>query len=231
MNQELIPFQTFGFQHFIVLTFFLGAGWVLVRWAKTQPPERQVIVGQWLGWSVFLSLFGTNGVRWVLGDFDKHLDIPLHLCHVSALLLPILMTNRPQWLFNILYFWVFAGTLPAILTPDLKGYGFPHWIFFRYWYLHCALVLSIVYCIVVYGMRPSWKALLQSFAVLQVYGAFVGFVNWHLGTNYIYLCRKPASATPLDLFGTHPWYVLAADGIAILAFVLVLAPYWKRKTA
>ena len=229
MSQELYPFYTFGLQHFLVLLASAIIGYVLIAWARRQSLEVQQRTGVILGWTVFISLAGTILPRLVTGNFDKELDIPLHLCHVSALLIPILMIHRKQWLFNILYFWVFAGTLPAILTPDLKDFGFPHWLFFRYWYLHVGLVWCILYAMFIYKLRPSWKALLQSFIALQIYAMFVGFVNWLINTNYVYLCRKPASATPLDALGDHPWYILVADGMMATVFILALMPFWFKR--
>ena len=53
---------------------------------------------------------------------------------------------------KIVYFFVLAGTLQAIITPDPDG-GFPNYGFFKYWFVHCGLVLVVICLPLIYIRR------------------------------------------------------------------------------
>src|SRR5208283_2067177 len=67
-------------------------------------------------------------------------------------------------------------------------------------------------------------AVWRSFGLLTGYAVLVGAFNAVCGSNYMYLCRKPASATLLDKLGPWPWYLLPAAAIALGFFWLLWLP-------
>jgi uncharacterized membrane protein YwaF len=47
----------------------------------------------------------------------------------------------------------------------------------------------------------------------------------------MYLCRKPKSASVLDLFGPWPFYILAGEVAAVVLFYLLWLPFSRRPPA
>jgi uncharacterized membrane protein YwaF len=66
----------------------------------------------------------------------------------------------------------------------------------------------------------------------NVYLISVGLINWLLGTNYGYACRKPDTPSLMDILGPWPWYLIALQGVALLLFLVLDAPFRRlRKSA
>jgi uncharacterized membrane protein YwaF len=51
-------------------------------------------------------------------------------------------------------------------------------------------------------------------------------LNIAMDTNYGYLVRTPAAATPLDWFGPWPWYLLAATALLLALWAVLFTLPW-----
>ncbi len=224
MNQ----FTPYTSEHFIPLLFFFIAGALWIFWAmKTDVATERNYT--WLpvfilpGIIVFDLLAGV-----ISGSIDVTEDLPFHMCRLVTFLLPLVLWKKKRYLFGVLYFWILAGTLQALLTPDLKE-SFPDYQYIRYWTLHCGLIAGIMYPIVVFGFRPSWRDMWHAWIWAQVYLVLSLALNLALGSNYGYTMRKPEMASVADFLGPWPWYLLTAQLIVMVLFVLVYLPFAKRK--
>jgi hypothetical integral membrane protein (TIGR02206 family) len=159
------------------------------------------------------------------GGYNLSEDLPLFLCSFLALIIPIFTYYRKYWMFEILLFWIIAGTLQGVITPDISK-GFPSFDYFRYWIVHLGLLTIIFYAIFVLNMRPTLKSVFKSFLLLQVYAMVLMGVNYLLDANYSYLNRKPESASALDYFGEWPYYLLVMEAILIPFFLLIYLPFY-----
>jgi hypothetical integral membrane protein (TIGR02206 family) len=162
-------------------------------------------------------------------SYDIKADLPLYLCSLIALLIPIFSYFRKYWMFEILVFWIIAGTLQGVITPDI-AIGFPSMDYFRYWIVHLGLLSIIFYAVFVFDMRPRFKSVFISFFALQLYVVLMVFINFLLDANYFYLNEKPKSTSLLDCFGDWPYYILITQLIIIPLFLFIyLAFYLSSK--
>ncbi|MDX1774313.1 TIGR02206 family membrane protein [Oceanihabitans sediminis] len=163
-----------------------------------------------------------------LGNYSITTDLPLFLCSFLALIIPIFTFSRKYWMFEILLFWVIAGTTQGVLTPDI-AVGFPSFDYFRYWIVHLGLLTIIFYAVFALRMRPRFKSIFKSFMALQVYVVVIMAINYFLKSNYFYLNRKPASASALDYLGDWPYYLLVVELILIPFFLLIYLPFYLTR--
>lgn len=160
------------------------------------------------------------------GWFDRQL-LPLHLCDVAVVLSVWSLLRLDRRSVEPLYFFALSGTLPALLTPELPT-GFPSFRFLIYFVPHGLVVISTAVLVGGLDLWPRAGAWLRAFALLNVYAACIGVVNWALGTNFLYLAKKPTGPTPFDWFGPWPWYILSLEVGFLLVFGLLELPLRAR---
>lgn len=183
---------------------------------------------QLIGAFVSLTVVAFHGYYISLGNYNLSEDAPLFLCSFMALIIPIFTQFRKYWMYEILLFWIIAGTLQGVFTPDIAE-GFPNLDYFRYWIVHLGLLTIIFYATFVLNMRPKFKSVFKSFLTLQLYAIILMGVNYMLDANYSYLNRKPESASALDYFGDWPYYLLVMELILIPVFLLVYLPFYLTR--
>ena len=160
-----------------------------------------------------------------LGNYNINTDLPLYLCSFMGLLIPVFTYYRKFWMFEILLFWIIAGTSQGVITPDIPE-GFPVFDYFRYWVVHLGLLIVIFYAVFVFKMKPRFKSVFKSFFALQLYVVFMVAINYVLKANYFYLNQKPESASILDYLGEWPLYIIAVQIIIIPYFLLIYLPFY-----
>ena len=149
---------------------------------------------------------------------------PLHLCDLAIFVAVVAILTRRQLAFELLYFWACAGTLLAMITPDV-WYAFPNWGCILFFGLHGAVVVTALTLTAGFGMRPRAGASWRVFLITLAYAALVGLVNLALGTNYMYLREKPLTPTLLDAFGPWPGYLIVAAGVGLALFLFLELPF------
>jgi hypothetical integral membrane protein (TIGR02206 family) len=164
----------------------------------------------------------------VAGTFSPKTSLPLALCDMAALVAAAACWWRIPVLVELTYFWGLAGTLQAVITPDLNA-GFPHLVFFQYMVGHLGIVVAAVYLVVGLGLRPRPGAVPRVFAITLGYTAFVGLVDGLTGANYMFLRSPPGEWTLLRVLGPWPWYIASAAGVALVLLVVLDAPFWPGR--
>lgn len=82
--------------------------------------------------------------------------------------------------------------------------------------------------ILIFNYRPTKNSFIKSYIITQVYAIVMGLVNYLLDTNYLFLCRKPDTATPLDWMGSWPWYIVNAQIVLIIFWIILYTPYFIK---
>ena len=154
--------------------------------------------------------------------------LPLQLCDLTLWMAVIAALTLRPWAVETAYLAGIGGAGMAVLTPDLwaPAFSYPTMYFFA---AHGGLIVTVL-TILWSGMarlRPGcvWRVL----GIVSLFAVFDGIFNTIFGTNYMYLCRKPASASLLSAFGPWPWYILPGAAVAVALFWLLWLP-WKRSS-
>ena len=133
------------------------------------------------------------------------------------------MWRRNQHAYELLYFWGIAGTLQALVTPNLQT-GFPSYWFVQYFIRHGGVVIAAVVATWGLGMRPSRGAVLRVIIITNIFAAAVAGLNVLLGANYMFLNHPPAGESPF-FFLPWPWYILFIEGVAVVMILLLSLPF------
>ncbi len=218
-----MTFEAYTLQHYIPLAVSLVIGVLSVRRGKSWSADKQRSLGVILAIIVVMSMLIGDIILMINGEYDLKEDLPLYLCRTTALLFPFAIALNWRKALGVFYFWTLAGTLQALLTPDLAE-GFPNYFYFRYWALHAGLVICALYSVIVFKLRIGWPDFWRAVIWTQVYIFGVHLLNWIIGSNYSYTMRKPPG-TILDYMGPWPWYILVGEGVMLFLFLAILLPF------
>lgn len=158
-------------------------------------------------------------------------NLNLNLCGITLILSIFLLANKSQKLYEIVFFWGLAGATQAILTPDIGQYGYPHFRFMQFFLSHGLIILVATYMTAVEGFRPKPGSIKRLMLITNAYALIVGIINYLLGTNYLFLARKPESASLLDFLGPWPWYIISLEALALLSFAIIYFPFYLSHLA
>jgi hypothetical integral membrane protein (TIGR02206 family) len=210
------PFRLFGPDHLAVLLLILGAGYLLVRFARRGDRRRNTILGRLLA-GTLVAYGGTVYFRiGMAGQFSVDYALPLELCHWVLIACVVALVAGSRLASEISYFWGTAGTLASALTPDITD-GFPSWEFVLFYWSHGGILLAIAF-LIGRGFRATRGSVLRVVVALNAYAAVVGTLDWWFGWNYGYLRHKPAQPSLLDFLGPWPWYLVSLELIALVSF-------------
>ncbi|MBI64938.1 MAG: TIGR02206 family membrane protein [Candidatus Marinimicrobia bacterium] len=157
-------------------------------------------------------------------------DLPLQLCHFtywsSVICLIVSVSNKKykfsNVLFNCSYIFGFAA-FQGILTVDLTAiYTFGDMLALHL--QHSLIVLNILWLIVVFDYKFSFRGIFESMIVVNILAFFIMIVNYFLGSNYMFLCIPPAVDNPL-IVGDWPWYILSFEVLFLVFGFILLLPF------
>jgi hypothetical integral membrane protein (TIGR02206 family) len=155
-------------------------------------------------------------------------SLPFALCDIATLIAAAALVTLSPLLVELTYFWGLAGTLQALLTPDLSA-PFPSLTFFEYVIAHAGIVCAAIVLVAGQGLAPRPRAVPRIFAVTLVYTGFVGILDATTGGDYMFLRSPPSNWTLLSALGPWPWYIVSAAGVAIVLFTALDAPFWRAR--
>jgi len=210
-------------EHLVALLVIGVSTAVLVVLARKRPGWSLrglalVLVADEVSWWLFLAAGGGE-------PGQRAQPLPLQLCDVAILLAAAALWTRNRLLVEITYFWGLAGTLQALLTPDLGTQHFPGYPYFQYYIAHGGVVAAALVLVVGIKLHPRPWAVAQVALLTIAYAGLVAFVDAVTGADYMYLRSKPPSPTLLDVLGPWPVYVFEAALIGILLLAILDAPF------
>jgi hypothetical integral membrane protein (TIGR02206 family) len=212
------PFVLFGTWHLVALLVIVLINLGMLGIRRCSEKTRTIVrwsmaIVLWLdeaSWHIWNIYWG----HWTLAQ------LPLHICSVLIWLAGFMLIFKNYRIYEFAYFIGIGGAMQALLTPDAGIYGFPHYRIFQTMISHGLLITSTIYLTTVEGFRPSWKSLWRVVIGLNVYAVLIYPVNLLLGTDFLFINGKPATASLLDALPPWPYY--------LLYFLLLYLPFIIR---
>jgi len=156
------------------------------------------------------------------GEWSAEVNLPLQLTDAVTLVSAAALWRPAPLLVELAYFWALSASLQALLTPDL-GRDAPDILFFTYFATHGGAVAAA--CLLVFGERraPRPGAVARVYAITAAFAACAALGTLATGGSYMFLRRKPARGSLLDVMGPWPLYILAGAALGLLLFAALAA--------
>jgi hypothetical integral membrane protein (TIGR02206 family) len=165
---------------------------------------------------------GEQLVYAVRGDWSAEVNLPLQLTDAVTLVAAAALWRPAPLLVELTYFWALSASMQALITPDL-GHDAPEVLSITYVVTHGGAVAAA--CLLVFGERraPRPGAVARAYAVTAAFAVVAALATLVTGGNYMFLRRKPARGSLLDVLGPWPVYILAGAALGLLLFVALAA--------
>lgn len=225
-------FEFLGTAHIGALLVIVLLNIYLLRFKNADEKTRSRV-----RWTMAIILW-VNEIAWhvwnyAVGRWTIQEMLPLHLCSVLVWTGAIMLMTKNYHIYEFMYLMGIGGAIQALATPDVGIYGYPHFRFFQTFISHGLIVTSAIYMTVVEGFRPTWKSLWRVFVWVNVYAGIVFLINSAIGSNYLFINRKPPTASLLDLLPDWPIYIIFLELIGLLTIFLLYLPFalkdWRAK--
>ena len=127
-----------------------------------------------------------------------------------------------NYFFSCAYIFGF-GALQGIVTVDLTGlHTFGDILALHL--QHSIIILNLIWLIFCFGMQLNYKGIFHAFISINVLAVFIGFINYLIGSNYMFLCHPP-NINNILIAGDWPYYIIVIDLIFIFIGGLLYFPF------
>ncbi len=155
--------------------------------------------------------------------------LPITVCGWSVVFCSYMLVGKSQTLFDISYFWLFSGTVFALLTPTVITYTGPtRFRFYQFWLEHTTGYIAIFYMIFIHKLRPTLKSMVKSYCALAVLAVIAYFSNVLIGpgANYLYMAKPESTPSILDFLPPNfALRIFVMGAIITLMFFLAYLPW------
>lgn len=232
---ETVEFRNFTFAHFAPIVIAAVLIYLIYRYrdrlrdSKCDRPIRFTLAFAAIvtEMSYFWRLVGVPSLE------PNPVDhLPITVCGWALIFASYLVVTNSQSLFDFSYFWLFSGTVFALITPTVITYAGPtRFRYYQFWCEHTLGYIIIFYMIFVQKMRPTWRSFVKSLSLLSVL-AVIAYITNRVqgpGANYLYMAEPEETPSVLDIL--PPNFALRACVMASIIIVLFLLSYlpWYLK--
>jgi hypothetical integral membrane protein (TIGR02206 family) len=215
--------------HFAILASIPLAAAALTAWARRRP-QSTAIIRKVIGITLIVNELATYVDRTAHGWMRFPDALPLQLSDFTLWLTIFTLLRPSKSTFDIVYYLGLAGAGLTCVTPELFA---PLWALqsIQFFIAHGGVVVAVLYLVWTRQARPRPHSMWKAFAAAFGWALFVGAFNLVYKTNYMFLCRKPAGTTPLDIFVPWPAYLFVTAAVALGLFTLLWLPYRRPPVA
>lgn len=156
--------------------------------------------------------------------------LPITVCGWGIVFASYLVIGKSQTLYDICYFWLFSGTIFALLTPTVITFTGPtRFRFYQFWLEHTMGYIGVFYMTFVHKMRPTVKSAVKSYVALAILAVIAYSANVIIGpgANYLFMARPESTPSILDILPPNFAIRLIIMALAVTTlFVLSYLPWY-----
>ena len=188
-----------------------------------------------------LSLAGISAIIYNLVVWDSPLEyLPLHLCSLNALILPVAVLTRNKVLNNLLLLWSIGALFALIINVSVAEAEIFSWTFAFYYFPH-VLELGIPILIFLLKMaKKDLKCVISTLIITFASYTFIHFINLYINSyaikhnildwagnvikvNYMYSIYpdNPLLNLFYSIIPCQYWYMYLAIAVIIIYLALV----------
>lgn len=225
---DTVEFQNFTLAHFLPILIGVAVIFLIYRFRDPLARSKYESKFRWaLAFALILSEFSYFWRLVAMPSLGANAvdHLPITVCGWAVIFCSYMMVSRSQRLFDIAYFWLFSGTLFALLTPTVITYTGPtRFRYYQFWAEHLLGYVSIFYMIFVHKMRPTWRSLFRSYGALAVLAVIAYAANRILGpgANYLFMAKPEDTPSVLDILPPN-FLLRVAVMLAVITLLFVLA--------
>ena len=236
---EGVEFKEFTLAHFLPIALMIGVIFMIyklkdkIRDYKHEGKIRLALAFVLIitEMSYFWRLVGVPSL-----DANPVDHLPITICGWCVIFCSYMIATKSQGLFDIAYFWLFAGTIFALITPTVITHTGPtRYRYYQFWLEHTLGYIAIFYMIFVHKFRPTVRSAIKSYATLSVLAVIAYVANSVLGpgANYLFMAKPEDTPSILDILPSN--YVLRliimAAAVSTMFFVSYLPWLIKDRKA
>lgn len=235
----MITWGSFGFVH--MMTFLVAIGMILGLYCLLRNCSARV---QTLVLGV-LSLSGVAAIFFNLIAWDSPVEyLPLHLCSLTAIALPIAVFTRSQRICNLLLLWSLGAIMAIVINTAQANYNLLSWTFAFYYFPH-TMQFGIPILMIRLGLvRKDVRCIGSTLSITAIAYTIVHLlnvlINNHLSSigsairvNYMYSIQpaNPVLALFWELIPHPYWYMFLILPIIAIYLALIYSPELYRMLA
>lgn len=202
---ETVEFTNFSLAHFLpILIAAAVIAWIYRGRNKIRDMKREYVFRYVLAFALIISEMSYYWRLVAVPSLGPNpVDhLPITVCGWVVVFSSYMLIGKSQTLFDISYFWVFSGTIFALITPTVITYTGPtRFRYYQFWAEHLLGYIAVFYMIFVHKMRPTFKSLVKAYVGIVVLAIVAYCANQMIGpgANYLFMARPESTPSILDI--------------------------------
>jgi len=189
--------------------------------ARFSTKQKNIYFTYFMGVVIFLSSIISPIRTYISGNFSIAVDLPFHLCGISALICSVIpFVKKKQGLFDFVFYTGIIGGIMGILTPQMTDYDGSFYVYFVFYVRHIIIFTMPIFLLQNLNLKLSKKSMIKTFLILNLMLVFIMPFNFYTGGNYMYLAEPPQVNNPL-VIGQWPIYILWFE-VFVIIFLIIL---------
>ena len=223
-------FHNFTLAHLMPILVTIGVIFLLWRFRETLRSCKHEAVFRYI--LAFALIISEMSYYWRLVAIPSlgpnpvdHL--PIAVCGWVAIFGSYMVVGKSQTLFDLCYFWLFSGSIFALITPTVITYTGPtRFRYYQFWLEHTLGYVAVFYMIFVHKMRPLPKSGIKAYVGLLIMAAIAFWANQLIGpgANYLFMAKPEDTPSVLDILPANfaLRILVMASAVTALFFVAYL---------